>query len=105
MGRYKIKEMRFFLQLHPEDNVVVVIRDVKKGDSFMVNGKKIVIKTDLESCHKIAIKDIKTGEKIIKCGTSIGSATSVIAPGEHVHVHNMRSDYIPTYTLKDEFNG
>jgi len=32
----------------------------------------------------------------------IGSATRAIKAGEHVHLHNMKSDYIPTYTLEDE---
>ena len=31
----------------------------------------------------------------------IGSATRDIEPGEHVHLHNMKSDYLPTYTLED----
>jgi hypothetical protein len=30
----------------------------------------------------------------------IGSATQDIAVGEHVHLHNMKSDYIQTFTLE-----
>jgi hypothetical protein len=29
----------------------------------------------------------------------IGSATAPIRRGEHVHLHNLASDYIATYTL------
>jgi hypothetical protein len=39
---------------------------------------------------------------VIKYGVSIGSATRDIELGELVHLHNMKSDYLPTYTLEKE---
>jgi hypothetical protein len=39
---------------------------------------------------------IAAGERVIKVGVPIGTATQAIAPGEHVHSHNLRSDYIAT---------
>jgi altronate dehydratase small subunit len=41
--------------------------------------------------HKVAIVAIRQGETVVKYGASIGRATADIAPGEHVHVHNLRS--------------
>ena len=41
------------------------------------------------------------GEKIIKCRAPIGSATCPIATGAHVHLHNMKSDYLPTFIRSD----
>ena len=49
--------------------------------------------------HKVARFPIFSGDKIIKYGAPIGVATADIAAGAHVHVHNIRSDYTPTYTL------
>jgi hypothetical protein len=46
---------------------------------------------------------LNPGDKIIKFGVPIGSATKHIDIGEHIHLHNMKSDYLPTYTLSDEF--
>lgn len=51
--------------------------------------------------HKIASRDIAAGEKIVKYGAPIGSATTAIPAGEHVHLHNMKSDYLPTFTLEE----
>ena len=34
----------------------------------------------------------------MKYGVSIGSALQGIHPGEHVHLHNMKSDYLPPHT-------
>ena len=35
---------------------------------------------------------------VLKYGAVIGTATSDIGRGEHVHTHNLESDYLPTYT-------
>jgi hypothetical protein len=45
----------------------------------------------------VAARDISAGEKIFKYGAPIGSATRDICAGSTVHVHNMKSDYLPTY--------
>ena len=51
--------------------------------------------------HKLARRDIAAGEKIVKYDAPIGSATAAIRAGEHAHVHNIKSDYTPTYHLED----
>jgi hypothetical protein len=38
------------------------------------------------------------GEVVLKYGAPIGSMTEAAAVGAHVHLHNLKSDYIPTYT-------
>lgn len=48
--------------------------------------------------HKVACVYLEAGDKIIKYGVPIGSATKMIQMGDHVHLHNMKSDYLPTYT-------
>jgi len=42
--------------------------------------------------HKYALRDIAEGEDVIKYGMPIGHATRAIARGEHVHVHNVRTN-------------
>ncbi len=42
--------------------------------------------------HKYARRDIAEGEAVIKYGLPIGRATRAIAAGEHVHVHNVRTN-------------
>jgi len=44
----------------------------------------------------VAIRPIGPGEKVLKYGCPIGSATEPIQPGQHVHTHNLRSDYLPS---------
>jgi len=42
--------------------------------------------------HKYARRAIAAGESVVKYGQPIGHATRAIAPGEHVHVHNLATD-------------
>ena len=42
--------------------------------------------------HKYALRAIRAGENVIKYGMPIGHATCDIAPGEHVHVHNVATN-------------
>jgi len=47
--------------------------------------------TDVQIYHKLASKDIKKGEPVVKYGEHIGIAGRDIQKGEHVHVHNVES--------------
>ena len=42
--------------------------------------------------HKYAICNISCGQKVIKYGMPIGTASADIAVGEHVHTHNCKTD-------------
>jgi len=86
------------LQLAPEDNVAVAKTTIPAGEPIQIAGQPVVCAQLLPTGHKIAIVPIAAGDKIVKYGAPIGSATRDIRPGEYVHTHNVRSDYLPTYT-------
>jgi len=87
------------LRLSPEDNIAVVATTIEAGESVRAAGRPITILDRVPMGHKVAIVPIAAGRKVMKYGASIGSATRDIRPGEHVHTHNLASDYLPTYTL------
>ena len=91
------------MKIHPLDNVLVVKNNIFPGDEEQVVDIKITFDKTIESGHKIAAKNIRKGEKVIKFGVPIGSATEDIPVGAHVHLHNLKSDYLSTYTLDNEF--
>jgi hypothetical protein len=62
-----------------------------------INGQTISLGVAVGLGPKLAARDIAPGEKIIKYGVPIGSATIAIPAGGHIHLHNMKSDYLPTY--------
>lgn len=83
------------LVIHPQDNVAVALRDLAPGDALeMAEGTPqpaIIAQEAIPFGHKVALAPITNGATVIKYGESIGLATADIQPGEHVHVHNLRS--------------
>ena len=83
------------ISLHPTDNVAVALCDLKASQKVTLSDSRVLtLLEDIDFGHKVAIRAIKEGDKVLKYGLSIGSATRDIAAGEHVHVQNMKSDYI-----------
>jgi len=84
------------IHAHP-DFVAVATDDIVKGEEiiavYMDDDKQTSVrsKEDIALGHKIALRNIGKGEKVIEYGDVIGAATKDIAIGEHVHVHNLKS--------------
>jgi altronate dehydratase small subunit len=93
---------RRLLLLDEADNVLVATSRIRAGETLLVEDVRVKIPADLPIGHKLSRRSIGAGEKIIKYGAPIGSAVADIEAGAHVHVHNVRSDYTPTYHLEDE---
>ena len=93
------------LLLSPDDNVFVIRSPVAKGEEIAVSGRKVKVAGQVGLGHKIARHAIGKGEKVVKYGAPIGSATRDIAPGDHVHLDNVKSDYTPTYSLEEARAG
>jgi altronate dehydratase small subunit len=88
------------LLLSPNDNVLVARVHIGEGEPVRIEGINVVVAAPLPMGHKIARRAVSKGEKIIKYGVPIGSATAPIRPGDHVHLHNLKSDYTATYALQ-----
>lgn len=73
-------------------------------EPFIIHEKDNVC-VDLQTGHKIALRDIARDADIIKYGYPIGTATEDIAKGERVHSHNMKTKLgdILTYDYKPDF--
>ncbi|EKD59675.1 MAG: D-galactarate dehydratase/altronate hydrolase family protein [uncultured bacterium] len=87
------------LLLAPGDSVFVLRDHIDAGETVWVAGVAVAFPTRLGLGHKIARVAVAAGDKVIKYGAPIGRATQAIAQGDHVHLHNLTSDYTPTYAL------
>jgi altronate dehydratase small subunit len=92
---------RRLLLLDDADNVLVATARIRSGETIAIEGARVAMPADVPIGHKLARRRIAAAEKIFKYGAPIGSATADIAAGAHVHVHNVKSDYTPTYHLED----
>ena len=90
------------LLLDTRDNVLVAKARLLASETLEISGRRISVSVDIPLGHKIARHDIAAGTKVLKYGAPIGSATADITVGEHVHTHNIKSDYTPTYSLSGE---
>src|SRR6056300_1847913 len=72
------------VKLNNNDNVATALKDIEIGET--TQGLDSINK--IPKGHKIALKKISKGEKIIKYDRLIGIASKEISAGEHVHVNN-----------------
>ena len=80
------------VQLRPEDNTAVAARTLAAGLEVRVNGHTVTLDRRVNLGHKVALRPIKKGDAVTKYGQIIGFASEDIAPGAHVHVHNVAAD-------------
>lgn len=79
------------LVISPSDNVATALEPLDAGRVIHVSGQDITVVEATPRGHKIALRTIRAGEAVVKYGSSIGTATSDIAAGAHVHTHNVAS--------------
>ena len=90
------------LLMSREDNCLIARVDLKAGDVVAIDGCPVTLPGNVHLGHKVARRDLAPGEKVVRYGAIIGTATAPIAIGAHIHTHNLESDYIPTYTLDQD---
>lgn len=80
------------------DNVgVVVVEGLTAGTTMLCvvtadnSTFELEAKADVPIGHKIALKDLKSGDTAIKYGEDIGKFVADVARGGHVHVHNLKT--------------
>ena len=89
--------MRQFLVHDTRDNVGVAVVDIEAGHvvegTALDTGHRLHVaaRQAIPLWHKIALKDLKAGETVIKYGEDIGKVVANIQAGEHVHVHNLKT--------------
>jgi altronate hydrolase len=86
------------LRLHPLDDVVVAKAPLAAGTAVETEIGPVRLRRDVGAGHKIAFRALVAGQAIHRYGQVIGQATAAIAPGDHVHTHNLarsevRQDY------------
>ena len=75
----------------PRDNVATALEPLEAGRVLDVAGAVITVTEPIPRGHKVALRPIASGEPVLKYGSPIGTATTDIAAGRHVHTHNVAS--------------
>jgi SAF domain-containing protein len=73
------------------DNVATALEPLEPGATIRVAERLLTIRDRIPRGHKLALHPIRCGEEVFKYGSVIGTASSDIEPGSHVHTHNVAS--------------
>jgi len=84
--------MKNIIQIHENDNIVVALTDVSKGEVISLGNKEVTLKEEVKRGHKIATSNIKVNENIIKYGFPIGHSIVDVLKGQWIHTHNIKTN-------------
>ena len=71
-----------YLKIHPEDNVMVALRDLSSGSIFQIEDKQIILPQHVAAKHKFFVNEMNAGDEIIMYGTLVGTVQCDVLPGE-----------------------
>jgi altronate hydrolase len=75
------------LRLNPADDVVIAARPLPAGSRIDAEG--VTCAQAIPAGHKLAVRAVARGKPVRRYNQIIGFATQDIAPGDHVHTHNL----------------
>lgn len=96
-----------YIKIHSLDSVAVALEDLPAGAQVSVDDMTVQLMSDVVRGHKFALRAIAQGENVIKYGLPIGHALADIAPGEHIHAHNLRTNLceVDEYGYQPDFQA
>jgi len=85
-----------FLAHKAGDFVAVAVRDVSPGEVLVAyldgtDSETVEVTAEVPLGHKVALRDVPSGDDVIEYGVRTAIASADITRGEYVHVHNLRS--------------
>lgn len=86
-----------FLVHGDDDHVGVAVRDLQAGEQaegVSLTSRRpiqVTVLAEIPLGHKVALVDLKAGDRLLKYNEVVGVVTEPIRAGDHVHVHNLKS--------------
>jgi len=87
-----MKSYQKILQIHPNDNILVALTDLKKRDQILFEDRLYVLQNDIAAKHKFAKIDFVKGASIFMYGVLVGKATKEILKGGLISTSNIVHD-------------
>jgi altronate hydrolase len=78
------------LKVHPKDNVLVALRDLAKGETVSYEGDEYTTREKIPAKHKLFIRDMNAGDKVIMYGVLVGKTQSHIPAGGLMSTQNVK---------------
>lgn len=78
------------LKVHADDNVVVALTNLSKGETVTLDGQSYTLTDDITAKHKFVATDLQAGDSIIMYGVLVGKAQSPIKKGGLISTGNVK---------------
>ena len=78
------------LKIHPNDNVLVALQNLAKGETVIHDGHEYVLQDDIQAKHKFFMQDMNVGDHIIMYGVLVGKAQHFILKGGLMDTENTK---------------
>ncbi len=78
------------LKVHPADNVLVALTNLKKGEEIDFEGQTYILKEDIKQKHKFTTEDLAEGDIITMYGVPVGKASQTILQGSMINTFNVK---------------
>ena len=84
-----------FLKIHPADNVLVALTDLKAGEPITYNSDTFKLANDVPAKHKFTDMALNAEDEVKMYGILVGKATQAIAKGGVIGTHNVKHKASP----------
>jgi altronate hydrolase len=89
--------------VHPDDNVLVALTDLSKGEELNFNGETFILQDNIPAKHKFVTTDLNTGDVVVMYGVMVGKAQSAIPKGGIISTSNLKHAADPFVYRKTDF--
>lgn len=91
------------LKVHPDDNVLVALQDIAKGQSVVYNGTEYIVQDDIPAKHKFFTQALNAGDKVIMYGVLVGKIQFDVPQGGLMTTDNTKHAADPFYYRSSHF--
>jgi altronate hydrolase len=92
------------LKLHEDDNVLIALRDLRKGEQVEVAHHTLDLVSDVPAKHKFATTDLAVGANVRMYGLVVAKATQAIPKGSALNTLNVRHEALPFHEKSMEYH-
>lgn len=78
------------LKVHPDDNVIIALRDLKKDETVYWNDKDYLLKDNIPAKHKFFAQDMKKGDEVFMYGVLVGKVQYDVEEGSLLTTENVK---------------
>ena len=80
---------QIILKVHPNDNVLVALQNLSKGETMEFEGMSIVLQEDIPAKHKFYMQALAKGSAVMMYGLLVGKVTMDVAAGVRMSTDNL----------------